>query len=123
MAIQLQCEKIVDGMGWLVWDLLAQEPNLTMLRQTYGESTEYGGWMGWDWITKGNSETYNVAVSKMPCSRARAKRNRNLLSKDQQYLLDVSNAITLGQCPEDLANRDPGRLLHSSCLTAVNRVL
>ncbi|GBN75874.1 hypothetical protein AVEN_103107-1 [Araneus ventricosus] len=75
MAIQLQCEKIVDGMGWLVWDLLAQEPNLTMLRQTYGESTEYGGWMGWDWITKGNSETYNVAVSKMPCSRARAKRS------------------------------------------------
>ncbi|GBN86256.1 hypothetical protein AVEN_65802-1 [Araneus ventricosus] len=29
--------------GWLVWDLLAQEPNLAMLRQTYGESTAYGG--------------------------------------------------------------------------------
>ncbi|GBM39855.1 hypothetical protein AVEN_150767-1 [Araneus ventricosus] len=28
--------------GWLVWDLLAQEPNLAMLRQTYGESTAYG---------------------------------------------------------------------------------
>ncbi|GBN91771.1 hypothetical protein AVEN_21217-1 [Araneus ventricosus] len=31
--------------------------------------------------------------------------DRNLLSKDQQYLLDISNAITLGHCPEDLANR------------------
>ncbi|GBN81913.1 hypothetical protein AVEN_157350-1 [Araneus ventricosus] len=29
--------------GWLVWDLLAQEPNLAMLCQTYGESTAYGG--------------------------------------------------------------------------------
>ncbi|GBN00268.1 hypothetical protein AVEN_99438-1 [Araneus ventricosus] len=31
--------------------------------------------------------------------------DRNLLSKDQQYLLDISNAITLGFCPEDLTNR------------------
>ncbi|GBN97266.1 hypothetical protein AVEN_25183-1 [Araneus ventricosus] len=31
--------------------------------------------------------------------------DRNLLRKDQQYLLDISNAITLGHCPEDLANR------------------
>ncbi|GBM82926.1 hypothetical protein AVEN_151787-1 [Araneus ventricosus] len=29
----------------------------------------------------------------------------NLLSKDQQYLLDISNALTLEHCPEDLANR------------------
>ncbi|GBM91676.1 hypothetical protein AVEN_122283-1 [Araneus ventricosus] len=37
----------------------------------------------------------------------------NLLRKGQQYLLDISNAITLGNCPEDLANRDPGPLFHS----------
>ncbi|CAH0564432.1 unnamed protein product [Brassicogethes aeneus] len=49
--------------------------------------------------------------------------DRNLLSKDQQYLLDISNAITLGHCPEDLANRDPGPLSHSRWLTAANRVL
>ncbi|GBN03917.1 hypothetical protein AVEN_137990-1 [Araneus ventricosus] len=49
--------------------------------------------------------------------------DRNLLSKDQQYLLDISNAITLGHCPEDLANRDPGPLFHSRWLTAANRVL
>ncbi|GBO20964.1 hypothetical protein AVEN_268148-1 [Araneus ventricosus] len=47
----------------------------------------------------------------------------NLLSKDQQYLLDISNAITLGHCPEDLANWDPGPLSHSRWLTAANRVL
>ncbi|GBL88538.1 hypothetical protein AVEN_159120-1 [Araneus ventricosus] len=49
--------------------------------------------------------------------------DRNLLSKDQQYLLDISNAITLGHCPEDLSNRDPGPLFHSRWLTAANRVL
>ncbi|GBM95043.1 hypothetical protein AVEN_196196-1 [Araneus ventricosus] len=30
--------------------------------------------------------------------------DRNLLSKDQQYLLGISNAIILGHCPEDLSN-------------------
>ncbi|GBL98512.1 hypothetical protein AVEN_111632-1 [Araneus ventricosus] len=48
---------------------------------------------------------------------------RNLLSKDQQYLLDISNAVTLGHCPEDLSNREPGPLSHSRWLTAANRVL
>ncbi|GBN05823.1 hypothetical protein AVEN_268681-1, partial [Araneus ventricosus] len=48
---------------------------------------------------------------------------RNLLSKGQQYLLDISNAITLRNCREDLANRDPGPLFHSRWLTAANRVL
>ncbi|GBM23248.1 hypothetical protein AVEN_159916-1 [Araneus ventricosus] len=48
--------------------------------------------------------------------------DRNLLSKDQEYLLDISNAITLGHCPEDLSNRDPDPLFHSRWLIAVNRV-
>ncbi|GBM12728.1 hypothetical protein AVEN_228520-1 [Araneus ventricosus] len=33
--------------------------------------------------------------------------DRNLLSKGQQYLLDISNAITLGNYPGDLENRIP----------------
>ncbi|GBO40121.1 hypothetical protein AVEN_81919-1, partial [Araneus ventricosus] len=49
--------------------------------------------------------------------------DRNLLNKDQQYLFDISNTITLGHCPEDLANRDPGPLSNSRWLTAANRVL
>ncbi|GBM96810.1 hypothetical protein AVEN_261921-1 [Araneus ventricosus] len=49
--------------------------------------------------------------------------DRNLLSKDQQYLLDISNAITLGHCPEDLTNRDPGPLSHSRWLIGANRVV
>ncbi|GBM62962.1 hypothetical protein AVEN_131138-1 [Araneus ventricosus] len=49
--------------------------------------------------------------------------DRNFLSRSQQYLLDISNAITLGNCTEDLANRDLGLLFHSRWLTAVNRVI
>ncbi|GBM86127.1 hypothetical protein AVEN_43100-1 [Araneus ventricosus] len=32
----------INAVGWLVWDLLAQEQNLAVLRQTYCESTAYG---------------------------------------------------------------------------------
>jgi len=48
---------------------------------------------------------------------------RNLLSKDQKYLLDISKAIASGNCPEDLAKREPGPLSHSRWLTAANRAL
>lgn len=49
--------------------------------------------------------------------------DRQVLSKDQQYLLDICKAIQLGQCPEDLSKRDPGPLSHSRWLTTANRVL
>lgn len=49
--------------------------------------------------------------------------DRKLLSKDQQYLLDICKAIKSGECPEDLSRRDPGPLSHSRWLTLANRVL
>lgn len=49
--------------------------------------------------------------------------DRKLLSKDQQYLFDISTAIKSGNCPEDLSIRDPGPLSHARWLTAANRVL
>lgn len=38
--------------------------------------------------------------------------DRHVLSKDQKYLLDISTAIKSGNCPDDLAVRDPGPLSH-----------
>lgn len=49
--------------------------------------------------------------------------DRNILSKDQQYLLDISSAIKSGNCPVDLCVREPGPLSHSRWLTTANRVL
>jgi hypothetical protein len=49
--------------------------------------------------------------------------DRKVLSKDQQYLLDISSAIKSGTCTGDLAIREPGPLSHSRWLTTANRVL
>lgn len=48
---------------------------------------------------------------------------RKILSKDQQYLLDISLAIKSGTCTVDLAIREPGPISHSRWLTTANRVL
>lgn len=45
------------------------------------------------------------------------------LSKDQKYLLDIVQAIQKGECPPDLALKDPGPMSHSRWLTCANRVL
>ncbi|GBL81613.1 hypothetical protein AVEN_93409-1 [Araneus ventricosus] len=51
------------------------------------------------WIPTAHTRDYEPIDCSIPDI------DRNLLSKDQQYLLDISNAITLGHCPEDLANQ------------------
>lgn len=45
------------------------------------------------------------------------------LSKDQQYLLDIYQAVKTGECPSDLAVKNPGPLSHSRWLTCANRTL
>lgn len=49
--------------------------------------------------------------------------DKKLLSKDQRYLFDVSQAIKCGTFPNDLANCDPGPISHARWLTCANRVL
>lgn len=46
-----------------------------------------------------------------------------LLSKDQRYLFDISQAIKSGNVPNDLSNRDPGPISHARWLTCANRIL
>lgn len=45
------------------------------------------------------------------------------LSKDQQYLLQICEAVQSGFCPEDLAYKNPGPIVHSRWLTTANRLL
>lgn len=45
------------------------------------------------------------------------------LSTDQQYLRLMCEAVDSGQCPLDLATRNPGLLNHSRWLTTANRIL
>lgn len=45
------------------------------------------------------------------------------LSSDQQYLYDIVTAVSNGECPATLANKDPGKMCHSRWLTTGNRIL
>ncbi|GBO17472.1 hypothetical protein AVEN_199727-1, partial [Araneus ventricosus] len=45
------------------------------------------------------------------------------LSKDRNYLLDISNAVSTGVCSFDLSRRDPGPTSHARRLTTANIIL
>ena len=45
------------------------------------------------------------------------------LSTDQKYLYDMCLAISSGECPPELAHRDPGKTSHARWLTTANRLL
>lgn len=47
----------------------------------------------------------------------------NDLSWEQKYLYNICNAINLGNCSIDLAQRQPGKIGHSRWLTTANRIL
>ena len=49
--------------------------------------------------------------------------NRRDLSKDQVYLLEISQAVRLGYCSKELARRNPGILSHARWLTTASRIL
>jgi hypothetical protein len=45
------------------------------------------------------------------------------LSTDQQYLLQMCQAVSSGNCSIDLSMRNPGKMVHSRWLTTANRLL
>ena len=45
------------------------------------------------------------------------------LSTDQQYLLQIYNAVSSGECPNELALKNPGKMHHARWLTTANRIL
>ena len=48
---------------------------------------------------------------------------KNDLSTDQLYLLNISTAVSTGSCSPDLARRNPGLMNHSRWLTTDSRLL
>ena len=49
--------------------------------------------------------------------------NKNDLSIDQKYLIDMCIAVSSGSCSLDLSLRNPENFAHSGSLTLANRVL
>lgn len=46
-----------------------------------------------------------------------------VLSTDQKYLYEICQAVSIGSCTPELANRQPGKMAHSRWLTSANRIL
>lgn len=44
-------------------------------------------------------------------------------STDQKYLLQICHAVATGQCPQDLADKKPGKLHNARWLTKASRIL
>ncbi|GBL74488.1 hypothetical protein AVEN_235427-1 [Araneus ventricosus] len=61
--------------------------------------------------------TFEIIDGELPTT------DRGDLSKDQMYLLEISRALRLGNCSDELARRSPGTLSHSHGLTAAIRIL
>lgn len=45
------------------------------------------------------------------------------MSTDQKYLWDICEAVLTGECPQELASRNPGNVSHARWLTMANRIL
>ncbi|KAF2898173.1 hypothetical protein ILUMI_08002, partial [Ignelater luminosus] len=45
------------------------------------------------------------------------------LSTDQEYLYEICQTVSTGSCSSELANLQPGKMVHSRWLTSVNRIL
>lgn len=49
--------------------------------------------------------------------------NNRELTINQQYLWEITNAVSNGHCPLALSKREPGKLNHSRWLTTANHLL
>ncbi|GBM55588.1 hypothetical protein AVEN_74543-1 [Araneus ventricosus] len=61
--------------------------------------------------------TFEIIDGELPTT------DRRDLSKDQMYLLEISQAWRLGNCSDELSRRSLSTLSHSSWLITANRVL
>jgi hypothetical protein len=108
---------------WLVCQLHANElPFRHLLQHLDGETTGPRAFSGP--IGKDLSACEQLPVKKYEKIEASLPTvNLIELSTDQQYLWEISNAVSEGHCPHVLSKREPGLLNHSRWLTTANRVL
>lgn len=94
---------------------------LTLDGRTSGP-TEYSGPIGKELVVCENkTPVYFCAVSgNLPDLSESVV---EVLSTDQKYLYEMCQAVSIGFCSPELANRQPGKMTHSRWLTSANRIL
>lgn len=111
---------------WCICMLHANELPLRHLFMTLDGCTtgpkEYSGPIGKQLAGCENTTTVDFCavasnIPKLP------KNVVDELSTDQKYLYELCHAVSTGFCTPELANRQPGKMVHSRWLTTANRIL
>lgn len=125
-VIRLLEEEVGSPLQWLVCQFHANElPLRHLLQHLDGKTTGPRGFSGPIGKQLENCEVLPV----VPFTQIDSNLPVNMevgwsdLSTDQQYLMEISQAISKGHCPPDLAKKNPGKLSHARWLTLANRVL
>lgn len=118
-------EKLNKPLQWLVCQLHSNELIVHHLFEKYaGRKTGPCTYSGE--ISKQISQCETMPLVKFNAVELETglpEIDSKILSKDQQYLLEISKAVVSGQCTQDLANKYPGNICHSRWLTTANRIL
>lgn len=122
--IRLYEEHLGRPLQWLICALHLNElPLRHIFQRLDGQTNGPKGFCGeigkqLQFSTTLNIVKYNPIVPDLPLPT-----HLNNLSSDQQYLLDICNAVSTGECSARLAKRRPGTLCHSRWLTLANNLL
>lgn len=118
-------EKLGRPLQWLICTIHGNELPLRNLLKNYeGPTTGPLGYSGP--ISKAVVECEKLKVVKFKPLKAEIdlpKINSRELSKDQNYLYEISKSVAEGHCSEDLEKRYPGNISHARWLTWANRIL
>lgn len=123
--IRILENKLERPLQWLVCQLHANELPLRHLFQHLdGTTTGPRSFTGKIGKSLNNCEQLPVKqFSAIECQLPDITKTRTDLSTDQLYLLEICRAIQQGNCNENLAKRNPGKICHSRWLTTANRIL
>ncbi|KAE8737193.1 hypothetical protein FOCC_FOCC017345 [Frankliniella occidentalis] len=124
-AIRLMEETLGRPLQWHVCLLHANELPLRHVMETFdgptGGPNTWSGPLGQQ--MKNCLELPVVRFQPIPLELPDPDLDSAILSKDQRYTLDMARAISAGECPPELAARNPGTVNHSRWGTTANRLM
>lgn len=110
---------------WLICSLHANELTLRHLFQHLdGTTTGPNSFKGPIGKALANCELLPIVIfHPIQCNLPEISKSKQELSTDQLYLLEICQSINNGSLDENLAKRNPGKIVQSRWLTTANRLL
>lgn len=116
-------ETIGQPIHWFICQLHANElPLRQLIKHLDGKTSGPNAFCGAIGKALTNCEklpivNYDTISSQFP------KIDKMDLSTDQQYLWDICQCVTNGNCPLSLSQKNPGKVSHARWLTTANRIM